>query len=598
LEAIRFICKFGGKDRTEVLDSLLKSHSHSVRGAAVCFIANHPTEERLFPAAQKVLEKMIKSEDEEVRREAARAIGAINGRSSLHYGLFDLLNDSSLEVVQEALISAGELRRLEYAPFVILKLESRSTRAIAGEALVKYGPKILGTLRDYLLDENADIEIRRSIPLIISRIGSEEAVDILTNSLHQQNPKLQLKVIKALNKIRVQSPINSETDSEWNSQTAKIEEQLLSDVKEYYETVMLLHVYNPEYQWSFSRQRRDLVHCCLEEKLEILLERIFRLLGLIYPPTDLYHAYHGLSSENAIIRANSLELLDNLLESEHKNMVFPIIDDDINRNYLLEVGESLGIGICKSRVEVLESLLESNEPLILLCAIEAVHNQQIEKLYPLVEKALSHPEEMVRGTAERVMGLIQARTQTLPGQNNVLDLNKTRELIKGNDLTGLEKIKYLQKSILFANCRLDQLLEIAAISQKVVFKKGDIIFHKNDPGDSLYCIVEGKVELNKEGTTFKTIIGKRESFGTLAILDRKPRTATATAESDVIALKISSDDFYNLLADRIKIVQRIFSRLTQEIRTHLETGELGHKKRGRNRFQMISSSTQKKASNE
>src|SRR4029079_3121376 len=155
----------------------------------------------------------------------------------------------------------------------------------------------------------------------------------------------------------------------------------------------------------------------LEEKLEILLERIFRLLGLIYQPRDLYHAYHGLSSENAIIRANSLELLDNLLESDHKNLILPIIDDDININYLLEVGGSLGIIIFKSRVEVLEHLLESSEPLIVLCAIEAVHNQQIEKLYPLVKKATRHPEIMVRETAEKVMELIDARTQTVAGQN-------------------------------------------------------------------------------------------------------------------------------------------------------------------------------------
>ena len=143
-----------------------------------------------------------------------------------------------------------------------------------------------------------------------------------------------------------------------------------------------------------------------------------------------------------------------------------------------------------------------------------------------------------------------------------------------NDLTTLEKMKFLRNAILFAHCKTDQLLEIAAIAHEVSFKKGDIIFLENDPGDSLYCIVEGKVRLKKEGTTYKAILGEGETFGTLAMLDRKPRAVTAIAEEDVTALRIGSEDFYDLLADQIEIVQGIFSLLTQEIRNYMDSGEV------------------------
>jgi ATP:ADP antiporter, AAA family len=586
-EALRFICTFGGGNYSSVIGTFLKSDSYRVRGAAICYIASQLNEDGFFLVAQKVLEKMLKNEDENARREAARVLGAIKEQSYLHNSIAELLRDPDIEVVREALLSAGETRKREFVPAIISKLEPQSTRAIAGEALLKYGSKILGTLRDYMLDEDVDIDIRRNIPQLISQIGTQESVDILTNSLNQQDPQLQLLIIKALNKMRSQSPDNPEVETEWQSQTSKINEQIINDVKEYYTAMTQFLAYNSEDGLLLNQQRRDLLQYYFKEKMEILLERIFRLLGLIYPPTDLYHAYHGLSSKDPMIKANALELLDNLLQSEHKNLVLPVIDEDMDRKYVLEASESLGIKACSGRLEVLDQLFESNEPLSILCAIDAVYNLQFESLYGQIDKAREHPEPMVSETAAKIWSLIQARKTRAPGQNVVQDLKKTRDLLKVNDLTALEKIKYLKKSILFANCRMDQLMEIAAIAHKVTFKKGEVIFHKNGPGDSLYCIVDGKVQLNKEGTAFKTVIGRRESFGTLAILDRKPRTFNAIAEVDVIAMKIGSDDFYNLLADRIKIVQRIFSRLTQEIRTHTGDGELGFKKRGRNRFQMI-----------
>jgi CRP-like cAMP-binding protein len=139
-----------------------------------------------------------------------------------------------------------------------------------------------------------------------------------------------------------------------------------------------------------------------------------------------------------------------------------------------------------------------------------------------------------------------------------------------SNITPLEKIKSLRKVVLFARCKTEQLLELAAIAHEVSYQQGDTIFRENEPGDSLYCLVTGSVRLKREGTAYETIVGEGEAFDTLAILDRKPRAVTATAETDTITLRIDSEDFYDLLADHIEIVQGIFSHLTQELRTCLD----------------------------
>lgn len=135
-------------------------------------------------------------------------------------------------------------------------------------------------------------------------------------------------------------------------------------------------------------------------------------------------------------------------------------------------------------------------------------------------------------------------------------------------LTTLEKMKWLRNAIIFANCKTDQLLALASISEEVTYRPGEVIFRENEPGDSLLYLIKGRVRLRKEGTQYESIVGEGETVGTLSILDGQPRAATGLAEDEVVGLKIKAEDFYELLSDNVEIVQGIFSRLTQEIRSY------------------------------
>ena len=72
---------------------------------------------------------------------------------------------------------------------------------------------------------------------------------------------------------------------------------------------------------------------------------------------------------------------------------------------------------------------------------------------------------------------------------------------------------------------------------------GDTLFKTGEPGDSLYIVRSGEIELFIKDTAGQkillTIAGPGEVFGELALLDRGPRTATAMAlvDSDLLALK-------------------------------------------------------------
>jgi CRP-like cAMP-binding protein len=69
------------------------------------------------------------------------------------------------------------------------------------------------------------------------------------------------------------------------------------------------------------------------------------------------------------------------------------------------------------------------------------------------------------------------------------------------------------------------------------YKAGDVIFRQGYPGDNAYIILSGQVEIVDEipgGPEFRiALLDAGQMFGELALLDDKPRSATARAVSDV-----------------------------------------------------------------
>jgi CRP-like cAMP-binding protein len=81
---------------------------------------------------------------------------------------------------------------------------------------------------------------------------------------------------------------------------------------------------------------------------------------------------------------------------------------------------------------------------------------------------------------------------------------------------------------------------------------GDILFRAGDPGDSLYIVERGGVDVLAEeaGAPGKTIahLAEGKAFGEMALLSGKPRTATIRAAEETELLDIGKNDFERLIA--------------------------------------------------
>ena len=85
----------------------------------------------------------------------------------------------------------------------------------------------------------------------------------------------------------------------------------------------------------------------------------------------------------------------------------------------------------------------------------------------------------------------------------------------------------------------------------VRFKSGDMVFTYGDPGDSLYVIRTGEVEVFFKDDTGERIVletaREGDFFGELSLLDNGPRTASVIATRDVEALRVDRSDLDHLL---------------------------------------------------
>ena len=98
------------------------------------------------------------------------------------------------------------------------------------------------------------------------------------------------------------------------------------------------------------------------------------------------------------------------------------------------------------------------------------------------------------------------------------------------------------------------------------FHKGEHIFNQGDPGDVMYAVVEGEVEITVDGSLIN-IVKPGEVLGEMALIDKKPRSATAIALSDCKVVVINEQRFNFLIQQTPLFVTQIMKVMSDRIRT-------------------------------
>lgn len=100
----------------------------------------------------------------------------------------------------------------------------------------------------------------------------------------------------------------------------------------------------------------------------------------------------------------------------------------------------------------------------------------------------------------------------------------------------------------------------------VQYKAGDYLFQEGDPGDYLYIIMKGSVEIIKEGKGVLVELPEGSLLGEMAIVDSGPRSATARCKTDLIANRMSKAEVEKNLAKLPVWVNGLFKTLSSRVR--------------------------------
>ena len=127
----------------------------------------------------------------------------------------------------------------------------------------------------------------------------------------------------------------------------------------------------------------------------------------------------------------------------------------------------------------------------------------------------------------------------------------------------------LEACKLFNNFSEDELKSLRQVTQEKSFKANAEIFKEGDPGDGMYVVKSGGVQISAMvSENDRRVLSRLEpgdSFGEMAVLDSEPRSACAIAEHDSVLYFISRDDLLCLLEK----IPRLSAKFVHDINKRL-----------------------------
>jgi len=134
----------------------------------------------------------------------------------------------------------------------------------------------------------------------------------------------------------------------------------------------------------------------------------------------------------------------------------------------------------------------------------------------------------------------------------------------------IDKIQFLSKVSLFSSLSDKALLDLSAITIEQMIPGKTTVFKEGDPGDALYIIKNGKINVLKRTSSGQesvlATLGKDAIIGDMAVIDGMPRSASVATVQDTVFLVITKEDFKNLLGTVPEIGFQILKLMTERLR--------------------------------
>jgi HEAT repeat protein/ATP/ADP translocase len=427
--------------------------------------------------------------------------------------LRELLCSEDLESQKAALTAVSRLRLAEFLPEIAGLLEEPRTATLAAMELAAWGDEALVILaRTSRVPPSPDqdcSDLQR--PEWVQR-----AYPLLLNLLSHRDRKVREGAARVITYLVGYDPDEA-------SENTGVELLLKREIRSIYRRYAIIAGLarddgTPDWEVDgpYVFLKRE-----IEIEIEELRGRVIQLLYLLEDPKLIQVVEVGLRHPSPELGAKIAELLELSLDSSLASRLVPLFDRLSLRERIM-AAEELGELDQSALRDPLKALLSLNDNHLRACAM-LVYQERFANRYPEIYQRESHL------------------------------------------LALFERMRFLRSVPMFGGLPGEDLRSVAEIVEQIEFESGEVIFRKGDPGEHLFLIISGSIQV-RDGQVVVATLGEREVFGELAVLDREPRSADAVCEEDVQLLRLSGADFEELIARRPNIQKEIVLVLTRRLR--------------------------------
>ncbi len=279
--------------------------------------------------AQERIERYVESGSHAERLALARAIryspGAVYGDT-----LIRLADTSEVDTRIAVVQAMREILSTSFIPGLLQMLPVRALRREARATLVAIGTEALRQLDAILGDPETDPDVRLHLPRTIAFFPPGPAAAVLMRHMETiEDRTLAYRILRALGRCRARDPGLALDPHVLTRSLARA----LGDAFRSLDRRLILEGGARE-ETRRATAVHDLLVDLMRHRQNAATERLFRLVGLLYPDEDARSLYRGIHDPSPKVRDSSRELLEHLLDPPLQLAVLALVDDIADRDRL------------------------------------------------------------------------------------------------------------------------------------------------------------------------------------------------------------------------------------------------------------------------
>jgi hypothetical protein len=447
-----------------------------------------------------------------------------------------------------ALRAAATVRQHDLWPLVIPLLGDAPYSVAASNAIEAGGPSTLPALAA-AWHSSLPVKIQTRLAKVIGRIGGSAAHELLAARLDSADPAVRTQILRVLSRAGYPVPI---------AQANRLLHQEAEDAAWSLAALVDLQALQPHSADSVAFLAEP-----LESYLVATQTRILYLLALMYDRRVVLEGQRAFDQARRLggrpeareRLAYALESLDLLLDSDHKRLVFPVLENT-NPSRARDELRAWFPELCRPMPpeERLALITRQSGPRghgwLRATAIYIAAQTGLTSLRSDIMPCTEDADQVVRETAEWALARMDGTASST-----------------GKLLT-VEKTLLMKRVSLFSEVQNAVLAEQARTIEEIDLPPGATLFQTGDSEDSTYIIVDGHVRIHRDGQTLNHL-GPLTVFGEMATLTGEPRTASATTQTATRLLRLDRQFLDELIEENPHVGISIVHVVAGYLRTNV-----------------------------